>query len=253
MSLQFPTFAERPDLVDRYGGEADEVWPPHMEFIHHDPVCERYWPRLREDFPAFQFLVYDEVEDTFLAVGHTVPLAWSGVDDELPTGVPDALHRAFAEHEDGTAATAVCALLAGIQPSARSRGLSAQMLVQMQAIARAHGLGWLIAPVRPTLKSRYPLTPIERYAAWRRPDDGLLLDPWLRTHERLGARYAGIGPRGNVFRGAVADWEQWLGLVLPESGRYIVPGALEPVDVDRERDEGVLIEPNVWMVHTVEP
>ena len=27
-----------------------------------------------------------------------------------------------------------------------------------------------MAPVRPTWKERYPLVPIERYAAWRRPD-----------------------------------------------------------------------------------
>lgn len=87
---------------------------------------------------------------------------------------------------------------------------------------------------------------------WRRPDDGLMRDPWLRTHERLGARLAGIAPRGNVFRGTVAEWERWTGLALPESGRYIVAGALEPLRVDRERDEGVLVEPNVWMVHAVE-
>jgi hypothetical protein len=30
---------------------------------------------------------------------------------------------------------------------------------------------------------------IERYVGWRR-DDGRLLDPWMRVHERLGARTA---------------------------------------------------------------
>jgi len=34
----------------------------------------------------------------------------------------------------------------------------------------------LVAPVRPTLRHRYPLTPIERYAEWRL-GDGLLFDP----------------------------------------------------------------------------
>lgn len=121
----------------------------------------------------------------------------------------------------------------------------------MKAIARSHGLGWVVAPVRPSLKASYPLTPMERYVCWRRPGDGLMFDPWLRTHECLGARLAGVAPHGNVFRGTVAEWEQWVDLPLPESGRYVVPGALEPRRVDRERDEGVLVEPNVWMVHTV--
>jgi len=56
-------------------------------------------------------------------------------------------------------------------------------------IARGHGLGALVAPVRPNWKERYPLVPIERYSEWRR-DDGLLFDPWMRVHERLeGVKY----------------------------------------------------------------
>lgn len=93
---------------------------------------------------------------------------------------------------------------------------------------------------------------MERYAQWRR-SDGRLFDPWLRTHERLGARFAGIGTHGNVFRGTVAEWEQWTGFAFPGSGQYIVVGALEPLHIHHDRDEGVLIEPNVWMVHPVEP
>jgi hypothetical protein len=44
------------------------------------------------------------------------------------------------------------------------------MIERMAEIGRDHGLDTLIAPVRPTLKHRYPLTPIERYLSWRRPD-----------------------------------------------------------------------------------
>ena len=39
------------------------------------------------------------------------------------------------------------------------------------------------------------------------------------------------------------------GLAFPESGAYVVPGALVPVEIDRERDEGVYVKPNIWMVH----
>ena len=51
--------------------------------------------------------------------------------------------------------------------------------------------------------------------------------------------------------GSVAEWEDWTKLVFPESGTYVVPGALVPVEIDRERDEGVYVEPNVWMHHKV--
>jgi hypothetical protein len=36
---------------------------------------------------------------------------------------------------------------------------------------------------------------------------------------------------------------------VPESGEYVVPGALELVTIDRNVDRGTYVEPNVWMVH----
>ena len=39
------------------------------------------------------------------------------------------------------------------------------MVQAMAALGAAHGLGHLIAPVDPSWKERYPLTPIERYRA----------------------------------------------------------------------------------------
>jgi hypothetical protein len=38
-------------------------------------------------------------------------------------------------------------------------------------------------------------------------------------------------------------------MTFPETGADVVPGALVPVEIDRERDEGLCVEPNVWMVH----
>lgn len=252
MTVQWLSFEQHPELVVRYAREAEPFWPRHMEFIYHDPVCERSWPRLESEYGAYQFLVFDDAQDRFLAVGYTVPLFWNGVDADLPDGVPDVLERVFDDRSSRPAATALCALLAGIQPQARSLGLSRDVLRHMRQVAGRHGLGWLVAPVRPTRKASYPITPMDRYARWRRAD-GRPLDPWLRTHERLGARYAGVCARGNVFRGTVAEWERWTGLALPESGEYVVAGALAPLRIDRDRDEGVLTEPGVWMVHTVAP
>jgi hypothetical protein len=51
--------------------------------------------------------------------------------------------------------------------------------------------------------------------------------------------------------GSVADWEQWAGMALPESGSYVVPGALVPLKVDRDRDVGEDLEPACWVRHRV--
>ena len=51
---------------------------------------------------------------------------------------------------------------------------------------------------------------------------------------------------------SLAKWSAWTGMRFPESGAYIVPGALNPVDIDVEANEGVYIEPNVWTVHSLD-
>jgi len=98
----------------------------------------------------------------------------------------------------------------------------------MAEIGRDHGLDTLIAPVRPNLKHRYPLVPMERYITWRRPD-GTHLDPWLRTHERVGAPIVKVAPESMRVPVTVAEWEEWAAMAFPETGSYVVPGALAPV------------------------
>jgi hypothetical protein len=49
--------------------------------------------------------------------------------------------------------------------------------------------------------------------------------------------------------GSIAEWERWTGMDLPESGDYVVSGALVPVAIDRERDIGEYVEPACWIRH----
>ena len=87
-------------------------------------------------------------------------------------------------------------------------------------------------------------------AAWDRDPDGTHLDPWMRTHKRLGAAVVKVAPESVVVTGTVAEWEKWAEMAFPESGSYVVSGALVPIEIARERDEGIYVEPNVWMVHS---
>jgi hypothetical protein len=49
--------------------------------------------------------------------------------------------------------------------------------------------------------------------------------------------------------GTVAQWEEWTEMAFPESGEYVIPGALVPITIDCEADHGEYVEPNVWCVH----
>lgn len=49
----------------------------------------------------------------------------------------------------------------------RGRGLAEQLIKAMRTIGERQGLTHLIAPVRPSLKERYPLAAIESYVRCR--------------------------------------------------------------------------------------
>jgi hypothetical protein len=120
----------------------------------------------------------------------------------------------------------------------------------MRGIAQSKGLQNLVAPVRPNQKSKYPLTSIDDYIQWKN-EEGLPFDAWLRVHARAGAKILKPCHQAMVIRGTRAEWESWSGLKFPQSGQYYIPGALNPMNFDLEKNEGVYIEPNVWMVHAV--
>ena len=205
------------------------AWP---RFLLHDPVSNERWHRLFDEFGEFQFVAIEDGE--LLAEGCAIPVA----------GMPHAWRQAFLTEGEPDR---LCAIQVLVALEHQGRGLARPMLEHMRGLAQARG--WeLVAPVRPTWKARYPLVAIERYARWRR-EDGLLFDPWLRAHERLGAEV--IGTAGNAMQipGTIEQWQDWTGMFFPESGSYVVPGALVPIEIDVERDQGVYDEPCVWMRH----
>ena len=246
MYLNVATLSRRPDLEDAAREIGASMWP---EFMLQDPVADRYWDRLFAEFAEFQIVVCDS-EDEVVAMGNTIPFAWNGLPERLPAGWDAVLEQGFHEREGGKSPTALSALLAIVARGHQGRGLSRTVLNAMRTVAAEHGLRSLLAPVRPTMKSNYPRVSVERYVAWVR-EDGELFDPWLRVHASLGAKVLGIAHRSMVISGKVAEWERWTDTIFPESGEYIVPGALRPVAIDLEKDLGIYEEPNVWMQHSV--
>ncbi|MGH2823956.1 MAG: hypothetical protein ACRDLY_13225 [Thermoleophilaceae bacterium] len=152
---------------------------------------------------------------------------------------------------EGATATAASALMIVVSPERLGHGISGEAIRAMAEVVGRHGLTELVAPVRPTDKHRYPLIPIDRYIRWRR-EDGRPLDPWIRVHERVVGEIVRPAAAAMRVSGSVAEWERWTGMALPESGSYVVPGALVPVEIDRERDLGTYKEPACWMRHPVQ-
>jgi GNAT superfamily N-acetyltransferase len=239
--MKFVTVAERPDLTEPAAELTSDAFP---EYNNHGDVLDRYWGRLTEERPEFQFHLVGE-DEAILARARSLPVRWDGSVEDLPAGFDGAIARGF--DEDG--ANALCAMVIVIPRELRGRGLSTVALRAMVELAREHGLKTLIAPVRPSWKERYPLTPIEQYATWRRTD-GFLFDPWMRVHERIGATVLKPEQRSMRITGEIAEWEQWTGMTFLESGDYWFPGGLTTLAIDHDADSGSYWEPNVWMQHS---
>jgi GNAT superfamily N-acetyltransferase len=231
MKLRLVTHAER-DL----SGKLPDLWP---ELMAHDQIVSTFWPRLYDVYSDFQLWLLDERQ--VIGYACTLPVNWDGVPEQR--GIDWAMTNGVAGDP-----TTLCAIVAALLPAYRGRGVAPVVLQRMAGLAFAHGFDCLIAPVRPTWKDRYPLTPIESYTRWRR-EDGFHYDPWIRTHERVGAEVLSPAPKSMTVTGTRAEWEEWTQLQFPEDGDYVVPGGLVPVRFEGGR--GTYVEPNVWMRHPI--
>jgi hypothetical protein len=234
------------DYREQAGDIAEASWP---EFMLHDPVADEHWHELFDRFGGYQFALLDTEQNRMAAMGNSLPFHWDQPLDELPEGGWDWVFlKAIQDHRQDRTPNIQSAIQINIHPAYRSQRLSSRMVLAMRAIGQSRGFKHLVAPVRPNEKSKYPLISIDDYIHWTN-DDGLPFDAWLRVHARLGARIIKPCHEAMTIAGSRLEWQEWTGMSFPQSGRYYIPGALNPVEMDVEADEGIYIEPNVWMVH----
>ncbi|WP_394620918.1 Long-chain-fatty-acid--CoA ligase [Lentzea sp. JNUCC 0626] len=245
--MEIVSNGSRPDLQGAAQAALRDGWPP---FVLRGQVPRECRAAVAEYFPRYDVLLLDD-DDSVLARATAVALRWDGSVPGLPDGGYDgALAAAVREHESGLAPDTLCVVAATVRTGRTGGGLAGRVLTGLRERAAEDGLSRVIVPVRPTLKATYPLTSMEDFQGWAR-EDGLHLDPWIRTHQRLGATILAPAPRSMVVTGTVAEWERWTGTAFPQSGRYVVAGGLDLLRIDRERDQGVYEETNLWMRHPV--
>ena len=225
-----------------------ESWP---EFMWHNSVIKEHWDDLFDRFPEYQAILLDTKTNQPIAVGHSLPFVWEAELNRLPDNGWDwVVKKAVQDHKEGRTPTAQVAIIVAIHTEYQRQGLSSKVLHAVRSIGESKGFTNLVVPVRPNLKRLYPLINMDDYIQWTN-DEGMPFDAWLRVHVRLGGKIIKVCPQAKTVLGTRAEWEEWTGLKFPQSGEYIVPGALSPMELDIEKDEGIYIEPNVWMQHSL--
>ena len=220
-----------------------QTWP---EFLLH--ADDYHWGELSKRFARFQLLFISGSD--LAGAGHTVPLHWNKEKHSLPNTIDEIIVSAIKCRELKKSANTLAALAIMVSDLYRGKGLSTEIMTAMKLLARENKLKSLIVPVRPTLKSRYPITPFDQYVNWKRKD-GSPFDPWLRVHWKLGASALRIAPKAMTVEGTVEQWENWTDMRFPASGEYVVEGALQPIKIDRANNVGRYEDPNLWMFHTI--
>lgn len=244
MNYTITTLAQSPHLQPQIDTLHDGAWSRFIcEFMRVDAAISQCWERLLTVFADYQILLHDSA-NRVVALGHSIPVKWDQTLAGLPLGWEDVLQRGASGSDVPNTLSALAIIVA---PQCQGQGLSQQVLQTMKQIGRTHQFENLIAPVRPILKHQHPWISMEEYVTWEQA--GQPFDPWIRTHTRAGADLLCVAPASMVITAPVTQWEDWTELAFPKSGNYLVPGALHPVSINREQNQGIYQEANVWMRH----
>src|SRR5690349_17520791 len=154
-----------PDYRKLAGAIGDASWP---EFMMHDTIANEYWHELFDRFSEYQFALMDMETHRMAAMGNSVPFHWEAGVSALPEGGWDWVFlKALEDHKNGITPNLQSAIQIAIHPDYQSQGLSSKMIQAMRGIGESKGYKYLVAPVRPNQKSKYPLISIDDYIKWK--------------------------------------------------------------------------------------
>lgn len=244
MKYKIIPFSERYDLFEKQDSICSEVWP---EFMLHDPVADEYWMQFIETFKHTQVMIMED--DEIVAVFNSVPIHYEGKLEDLPEDGWDwAVKKSITDYKKNLKPNILVGLQIVVNKHHQGKGLSSIAVKEMAALAKREGYENLVIPVRPSDKHKYPLLAMENYIKWNN-DKKLPYDNWLRVHIKAGGKIIKVCKQAMYIPGTVDEWKEWSGLDFQDSGNYIIPGALNPVKVDLDRNLVEYIEPNVWIQH----
>lgn len=237
------TAAQTQNFTDLADVVSIPSWP---EFMLHDEIANTHWSLMVRNHPEFQFALVETNTDRWVAVGNSIPVRWDGKLEDLPD---EGWDWAMISGNEDLNWNMVSAIAIEIHPDMRGKGLSTLMIRIMRENAKHHGYTKLIGPVRPNKKHEFPHMSMEAYIEKKKGDERF--DPWMRVHERLGAKVIKVCHKAMRIPGTIEEWQKWTGQTFTKSGSYVIDKALVPINIDVEKDSGVYVEPNVWMVHTI--
>jgi len=246
MHYKIVNFKQRPDLYDSQQEICRKTFPT---FLYYSEIIDSTWDKMIEYYQEYQLLFLNDEE--IICIFNCMPMSLDFSDEELPEDAFDwGMEKGIRDFEDGKEINAALAIQIIIPKEYQGKGISHIAVVEIKNMCAEMGIQKLVIPVRPTLKCKYPINDIGNYIKWKN-EKGLPFDPWLRVHVKQNGKIIKPCKEALKIKGTIKQWENWTKMSFPESGMYVVDGALCPVRIDREKNIGFYIEPNVWVSYEI--
>jgi len=246
MTIQVVSLAERPELADRIGELEGESFP---EYINAEPTWEACFPKILDVLAHLQVFLVEEETDELLALICNSAFKWDGDTATLP-GYNDMLRTTLLENEQDITPNVLCGIMGIIPEKHQRKGVSKKLYQVMLQLTERYNFKYVLSPVRPTLKQRYPNFTTEEYLSWKTAD-GRAFDPWIRSNESMAPKFLSIAHNSINISADIDQWQRWCDMEFPASGEYVIPDGHKLLKVDRENDVAFYGEDHVWYSYPV--
>lgn len=246
MNYKVVSFKERLDLYDKQEEICGNAFPT---FLYYSEIAAKTWEKMIEYYKEYQLLfLHDE---NIVCVFNCMPMNLDFTDEELPEEAFNwGLEKGIEDFENGKEINAALGVQIIIPSKYQGKGISSIAVVEIKKMCAQKGIKKLIIPIRPTLKSKYPINDMDNYINWKN-EKGLPFDPWLRVHVKQKGKIISSCKKAVEIKGTIKQWETWTNMKFPESGWYVIEGALCPIKINTKKNLGIYIEPNVWVSHEI--
>lgn len=215
------------------------------KFLFHSKAIINYWPKLEAIFPDFQIIMVNTQEQV-MGIINSIPIYWNEPLTQLPDDGWDwLLMKGIHDYEQNIKPNCLGALQIIVNKNNLGKGYSKLLLTQGKLLKNKFDFENFIIPIRPTYKYKYPKMKMKDYMSFKM--DNKIYDPWIRTHLNNGAEIIKICHNAMNITGEIEFWEETINQKITKSGFYIVEGALNPVFMHIEKNEGEYREENIWI------
>jgi hypothetical protein len=189
MNYNIVNFEERPDLYKLQDEISGKAFPA---FLYYSEIAANTWDKMIEYYKKYQLLFLHEGK--IICIFNCMPMNLDFSDEELPENAFEwGMAKGIKDFEDGKEINAALAIQIIIPKEYQGKGIS-------------H---------------------IDKYTKWKN-EKGLPFDPWLRVHVKQNGKIIKPCSKAVIIKGTVEQWETWTVMNFPESGMYVVDGALCP-------------------------